>query len=385
MFCLQKYKYYSVFIFFFGSTTIFIISGQRLSAKYILFLQRNIIITMRNVIIYLILILLLVFGFFAVLFTGIVRIPLTDITGILFTGKSSADEWITIIREFRIPKAFAAILSGMALSVSGLQMQTVFRNPLAGPYVLGISAGASLGVAIMMMGMGMAAGFIAGMAGNWMIVLAAFLGASAVLFLIFAVSLRIRDVMTILILGIMFGSITTSLISVLQYFSNEHLLKTFTVWMMGSLNGVTPEQLKVLAPCVLCGLIVSVLTVKSLNAMLLGENYARSLGVNIITSRLLIFFSTGILAGSVTAFCGPIGFVGIAVPHICRILFRTADQRILLTGCIFAGAIVMLASEMITLLPGNGVVLPINSVTAFIGIPVVIWIIVRNHRMASFM
>ena len=336
---------------------------------------------MRNIVIYLILILLLISGFLAVLFIGSVRIPFPDIFKILFTGQSSSEGWTTIILEFRLPKAITAVLAGMALTVSGLQMQTVFRNPLAGPYVLGISAGASLGVAFMMMG----AGFIAGMAGNWMIVLAAFLGASAVLFLIFAVSLRIRDVMTILILGIMFGSITSSAINVLQYFSNESMLKTFTVWTMGSLNGVTSDQLKILAPCVLVGLTVSLITVKSLNAMLLGENYARSLGVNIIVSRLLIFFSTGILAGSVTAFCGPIGFVGIAVPHICRILFRTADQRILLAGSILAGATVMLASDMISLLPGNGVVLPINSVTAFIGIPVIIWIIVRNHKMASLM
>ena len=340
---------------------------------------------MRNIVIYIILILLLSCSFFAVLLIGNVRIPLTDIAGILFTGQCATDEWITIIREFRLPKAIAAILAGMALSVSGLQMQTVFRNPLAGPYVLGISAGASLGVAIMMMGLGMTAGYITGVASNWMIVLAAFLGASAVLFLIFSVSLRIRDVMTILILGIMFGSITTSLISILQYFSNESVLKSFTVWTMGSLNGVTTEQLKILAPCVFCGLAVSLLTVKSLNAMLLGENYARSLGVNIIASRLLIFFSTGILAGSVTAFCGPIGFVGIAVPHICRIVFRTADQRILLAGSVLAGATVMLISDLISLLPKNGMVLPINSVTAFIGIPVIIWIIVRNHKMASLM
>jgi iron complex transport system permease protein len=340
---------------------------------------------MRNIVIYIVLTLLLICGFFAVLFTGAIRIPLSDIIEILFKGQSSDGGWITIIRDFRLPKAITAILAGMALSVSGLQMQTIFRNPLAGPYVLGISAGASLGVAFMMMGAGVSAGYFSGMAGNWMIVLAAFLGASAVLFLIFSVSLRIRDVMTILILGIMFGSITSSFINVLQYFSNESALKSFTVWTMGSLNGVTTEQLKVLTPCVLLGLLVSLLTVKSLNAMLLGENYARSLGVNIIASRLLIFFSTGILAGSVTAFCGPIGFVGIAVPHICRILFRTADQRILLAGCVLAGATVMLVSEMITLLPGNGVVLPINSVTAFIGIPVIIWIIVRNHKMASLM
>jgi len=336
---------------------------------------------MRNIVIYLVLILLLISGFLTILFTGSVRIPLPDILKILFAGQLSAEGWTTIILEFRLPKAITAVLAGMALSVSGLQMQTVFRNPLAGPYVLGISAGATLGVAIMMMG----AGFIAGTAGNWINVLSAFLGASAVLFLIFAVSLRIRDVMTILILGIMFGSITSSAINVLQYFSNESVLKSFTVWTMGSLNGVTAEQLKVLSPCVLMGLTVSLFTVKSLNAMLLGENYTRSLGVNIIASRLLIFFSTGILAGSVTAFCGPIGFVGIATPHICRMLFRTADQRILLAGSILVGATVMLVSDLISLLPGNGVVLPINSVTAFIGIPVIIWIIVRNHRMASLM
>jgi iron complex transport system permease protein len=336
---------------------------------------------MRNIVIYLILTLLLVCGFFAVLFTGSVRIPLSDIAGILFTGQSSSEGWTTIIREFRLPKAFTAVLAGIALSVSGLQMQTVFRNPLAGPYVLGISAGASLGVAIMVMGMGMTTGMV----GNWMIVLAAFLGASLVLFLIFAVSLRIRDVITILIIGIMFGSITSSLIGALQYFSSESLLKSYNVWTMGSLNAVTADQLKVLTPCVLLGLTVSLLTVKSLNAMLLGENYARSLGVNIIASRLLIFFSTGILAGSVTAFCGPIGFVGIAVPHICRIIFRTADQRILLAGSILTGATVMLASDLISLLPGSGVVLPINSVTAFIGIPVIVWMIVCNHRMASLM
>jgi len=336
---------------------------------------------LRNTLIYITLVILLLFSFFAVLYTGNARIPFFDIVEILFTGQSSTEQWVTIVRVFRLPKAITAILAGIALSVSGLQMQTVFRNPLAGPYVLGISAGASLGVAFMMMGVGM----MTGQAGNWIIVLAAFLGASAVLFLIFLVSLRIKDVMTILILGIMFGTITSSFISILQYFSNESVLKSFTVWTMGSLNGVTMEQLKVLAPCVLFGLAISVFTVKSLNTMLLGENYARSLGVNIIASRLLIFFCTGILAGSVTAFCGPIGFVGIAVPHICRILFRTSDQRVLLVGCVLTGAIVMLVSDLISQLPGNGILLPINSVTAFIGIPVIVWIIVRNHKMASLM
>ena len=315
------------------------------------------------------------------MFAGSARIPVSKIIEILFTGQSSVDEWITIVREFRLPKAFTAILAGMALSVSGLQMQTVFRNPLAGPYVLGISAGASLGVAFMIMG----TGNLTGATANWLVVLAAFLGATMVLLLIFVVSLRIKDVMTILILGIMFGSIISAFIGALQYFSNENMLKTFTVWTMGSLNGVSSEQLKVLAPCVIIGLSVSVFVIKPLNAMLLGENYARSIGVNIVAARLLIFFSTGLLASSVTAFCGPIGFVGIAVPHICRMLFRTADQRILVTGCILVGAIVMSISDIISLLPGNGIILPVNSVTALIGIPVVVWIVVRNHKMTSLM
>ena len=340
---------------------------------------------MRNAVIYITLILLLLCSFLAVLYCGSARIPSGDIIGILFNTQNHTEEWVTIVRVFRLPKALTAIFAGMALSVSGLQMQTVFRNPLAGPYVLGISAGASLGVAFMMMGMGVTAGYLTGMVSNWMIVFAAFLGASAVLLLIFLASIRIRDVMTILILGIMFGSITTSFIGILQYFSNESLLKSFTVWTMGSLSGVTTEQLKVLALSVLCGLFTSLIAVKSLNAMLLGENYARSLGVNVIVMRLLIFFSTGILSGSVTAFCGPIGFVGIAVPHICRLLFRTADQRVLFIGCILVGAIVMLVADLVSQLPGDGIVLPVNSVTALIGIPVVIWIIIRNHRMTSLM
>ncbi|MDR1864636.1 MAG: iron ABC transporter permease [Bacteroidales bacterium] len=332
-----------------------------------------------------ILILLLAGCFLTVLFTGNIHIPLRDVLRILFAGDGSmSEEWVIIIREFRLPKAVTAALAGSALSVGGLQMQAIFRNPLAGPYVLGISAGATLGVAVVMMGFSAAAATDhAGMTGNWMIVTAAFLGAAAVLFLIFSVSLRIKDVMTILILGIMFGSITSSFINMLQFFSSESLLKSFTVWTMGSLHAVTASQLEVLLPCLSLGLLLSLLTVKNLNAMLLGENYARSLGVNIMASRLLIFCSTGILAGSVTAFCGPIGFIGIAVPHICRMLFRTSDQRILLLACILLGATVMLLSDFISTLPSGGMVLPINSVTAFIGIPVIVWVIVRNHKMSS--
>lgn len=339
---------------------------------------------MKNIVIIAALSVLLVVCFAVVLLSGDASIPFKDIFHILVTGKSPTEGWDTIILEYRLPKAIAAVLAGMALSVSGLQMQAIFRNPLAGPYVLGISAGASLGVAIMMMGLsGIAVKTVPGALENWMVVLAAFLGAGLVLALIFLVSLRIKDIMTILILGMMFGSITSAFINVLQYFSNETMLKNFTVWTMGSLNGVTSAQVKVLASCVFAGLLLSLFTVKSSNAILLGDNYALSLGVKIKTSRLLIFLSTGILAGSITAFCGPIGFVGIAVPHICRMLFRTADQRILMLSSALAGAVIMLVSDLITLLPGAGVILPINSVTAFIGIPVIVWIIVRNHKMSS--
>ncbi len=339
---------------------------------------------MKSTVIYAILIFLLIIGFVAVLFVGNIHIPLKDIVKILFTGNHTTPEWITIVREFRMPKAITAVMAGVALSVSGLQMQTIFRNPLAGPYVLGISSGASLGVAIMMMGLSSVA-WKNGIAGNWMIVSAAILGAAAVLFLIFSVSIRIKDIMTILILGILFGSITSSLINALQYFSNAVQLKSFTIWMMGSLNGVTVMQLKVLIPCILIGILLSICCIKSLNAMLLGENYARSLGINIMAFQLLVFLSTGILAGSITAFCGPIGFIGIIVPHIGRMLFNTADQRTLLASCLLIGPIVMLASDLISQLPGNGVILPINTVTAFIGIPVIVWIIFRNQKMSSFL
>jgi iron complex transport system permease protein len=335
---------------------------------------------LRNTYIYIALFCLLLSSFLAVLYAGDAHIPFVDILKILFTRQSTTEQWVIIVNEFRLPKAITAILAGVALSVSGLQMQTVFRNPLAGPYVLGISAGASLGVAVVMMSASFVNLQITGVAGSWLIVLAAFVGSLLVLAIIFFVSLRIKDVMTILILGIMFGTIISSLINVLQYFSLDSSLKLFTVWTMGSLGGVTSEQLKVLIPCVLCGIAVSVFILKSLNAMLLGENYARSMGVNIITTRLLVFFCTGILSGSITAFCGPIGFVGIAVPHICRVIFKTADQRTLLVGCVLIGSITMLISDIISGLPKGGIILPINSVTAFIGIPVIIWIIVRNGR-----
>ena len=315
---------------------------------------------------------------------GSVRLPFIEVIKLIFTGNTEHPEYATIIYRFRIPKALTALFAGFALSVSGLQMQTVFRNPLAGPYVLGISAGASLGVALLVMGLStFTVVSQIGVLGNWSIVLAAWLGSGLILFLILIVSIRVKDIMTILILGIMFGSATTAIVSILQYFSNESMLKAFIVWTMGSLGGVSLTQLKVLIPSIIIGLVITFLLIKALNAMLVGENYAKSMGLNVRLSRFLIFFSTSLLAGSITAFCGPIGFVGIAVPHIARIVFRTANHKVLLPGTMLLGGIVLLLSDIISQLPGHERTLPINSITALVGIPVVIWIIIRNKKITS--
>lgn len=334
-------------------------------------------------ILFMILSIVLLLLFLVSLGTGTVDIPAGSIVQILSGGEAAKPEWSVIIRELRLPKAITALLAGTALSVSGLQMQTVFRNPLAGPYVLGISAGASLGVAIVVMGFTFMAGSGAAMPGNWAVVTAAWVGSGLVLFLILMVSFRVRDIMTILILGIMFGSATTAVVSVMQYFSSESMLKSFMIWTMGSLGGVTGKQLLIMIPAVGGGLLLSLGSIKLLNAMLLGENYARSLGVNITRSRIMVFASTSLLAGTVTAFCGPIAFIGIAVPHLARMLFRKADHAVLLPATILSGGIIMLLSDIISQLPGFTGSVPINSVTALMGVPVIIWIVIRNQKLTS--
>lgn len=326
-------------------------------------------------------IMLLIF-FLADLFTGSVSIPAGKLVRILISGQSTHPEWVTILFDFRIPRALTAVIAGIALSLSGLQMQTVFRNPLAGPYVLGISSGASLGVALLVMG-----AYIIFPSQNlhfqtWGIIGAAWIGSGMVMLLILLVSLRIKDVMTILILGILFGSITIAIVSILQFFTNEALLKTFIVWTLGSLGNVTGDQLKVLILCIFAGVLLSLFTLKVLNALLLGENYARSLGIPVRMGQVLIFISTCILAGTITAFCGPIGFIGIVVPHIARLIWKTSDHRTLIPGVMLTGSILLLVSDMVSQLPGTDRILPINSVTALLGIPVVIWVIIRNQRFA---
>lgn len=318
------------------------------------------------------------------LLLGSVIVPLKQIFLAFFSPAEAQDTFRTIILDFRLPKAITAILTGAALSVSGLQMQTVFRNPLAGPFVLGISAGASLGVALFVLGFSSVVTFgVITATGAWSLAIVAWLGAFLVMLLVLYVSTRVNDIMTILILGILFTSAVSAVVSILQYFSNESMLKAFIIWTMGSLGSVTNEQLSVMMPAIFLGIVLAFLKIKDLNAFLLGENYARSLGVKIVQSRIFIFLSTSLLAGTITAFCGPIGFIGIAVPHICRVVFKTSNHLVLVPAVILTGGIVMLFSDIVSQLPGMQTTLPINSVTAIIGIPVIMWMIIKNKKFAS--
>ena len=326
---------------------------------------------------------LLLLCFMADLFIGSVRISLGDMLGIIFSTDSGPPEWRSILWDFRFPRAMTAVFAGISLSLAGLQMQTVFRNPLAGPYVLGISSGASLGVALLVMGAVLIFPERDLQFRTWGIIAAAWTGSGAVMLLLLLVSIRIKDIMTILILGILFGSITIAIVSILQYFTHEALLKTFIVWTLGSLGNVTRGQLPILAGTLAAGVLLSLACVKILNTFLLGENYARTMGVSVNTGRILLFISTSILAGTITAFCGPIGFIGIAVPHIARLVWRTADHRTLIPAVMLLGATALLVSDMVSQLPGSEKILPINAVTALLGIPVVVWIVVRNRRFTS--
>jgi len=336
----------------------------------------------RTKVLFLLLSFLLILFFLLDIFLGSVEIKAADVFRAIFTGTDDTVE--TIILRFRLPKAITAIIVGIALSLSGLQMQTVFRNPMAGPYVLGVSSGASLGVAIVILGFSSAIipANLPGL-GNWLMVISAWIGAGAVMMLIMVISSRIRDIMTILIIGIMLAGGISSIVSILQYFSNETLLKSYVIWTMGSLGNLSASQLKVLLITVTGGLLLGIFSIKMLNALLLGETYAGSIGLNVRASRMVIFICTSILAGSVTAFCGPIGFIGIAVPHIARSLFRTSDHRILVPGTILAGGAIMLLSDIISQLPGSDKVLPLNSITSLIGIPVVLWVLLRNKKVSG--
>ncbi|MCK5692848.1 MAG: iron ABC transporter permease, partial [Bacteroidales bacterium] len=276
------------------------------------------------------------------------------------------------------PRIATALMAGAALPVCGLQMQTLFRNPLAGPYVLGISSGASFGAAIVVLGAG-ATGIVA----TWSLAIAAWIGAGTVMLLLLFVSYRIKDVMTILILGIMFSSGLAAIISIMQYFSQAAALKSFVIWSMGSLGNVTGAQLTIMAWAILPLLMVTLAYSKVLNGLMLGEEYALSMGVRIQRTRLVIFATTSIMAGTITAFCGPIGFIGIAVPHMARFLLNRSDHRVLMPASMLTGMVVMVFSDIVSRLPGTEQILPINAVTSLIGIPVVIWLVVMNRKAQS--
>ena len=307
---------------------------------------------------------------------GSTSIPLKELWRSL-TGNGSDESIRYIILNFRIPKAVTALLSGAALSAVGLQMQTLFRNPLAGPYVLGISSGAGLGVALFLLGAPLLGVSAHSFVQSLSIAGAAWLGAALVLLIVMAVSRRIKDIMVILILGMMFGSGVSSMVEILQYLSSEAALKSFVIWTMGSLGDVTGGNLALMLPVITAGLVLSVAVIKPLNLLLLGENYARTMGLNVQRTRTLLFLSTVLLAGTVTAFCGPVGFIGLAVPHLARMLFASADHRVLMPASMLSGAALLLVCDLIS----KSLALPINTVTALMGIPVVIVVVVRNRNL----
>lgn len=313
---------------------------------------------------------------------GSIAIPAKEVLKSLLGQTASKDTWEYIILNYRLPKAITAVLVGMGLSMSGLLMQTLFRNPMAGPYVLGLSSGASLGVAFVILGAGFMPSFLIPLLlSNYGIVLASTIGSSSVLLLVLIVSQRLRDTMAILIIGLMFGSLTSAIVGTLTYFSSAEQLQKFTFWSLGNLGNLSWESVWILSLCVGIGLVLSAFSIKPLNALLLGENYAKSMGLNYTKARLIIIFATSILAGSITAFAGPIAFVGLAVPHIAKLTFQTSNHRVLFWSTLLLGAGIMLVCDIFTQVPGTEVSLPINAVTSILGAPVVIWLLVRKQKM----
>lgn len=306
---------------------------------------------------------------------------MNDVFNSIF-GTTDNESWQYIVQDYRLPKALTAILVGSGLGISGLLMQTLFRNPLAGPFVLGISSGASLGVALVILGSGIFGGmFTALLISKWSIVIAASLGSFLVLLAVLLVSSKVRDTMAILIIGLMFGSITAAVVSVLSYFSSAEQLQQYIFWGFGSLGNLTWYELFIFFIIYCLGLLLTIVSIKALNTLLLGENYAKSLGLNIKQSRFIIIIATSLLAGTITAFAGPIAFIGLAIPHITRQVFNTSNHKVLLPAVFLFGAIVMLICDSIAQLPTSDYTLPINAITSIIGAPIVVWLLVRQRKM----
>lgn len=319
------------------------------------------------------------------LFLGSVQIPFQSIINILTNSGTEKESWQIIVLNSRLPKALAAILCGSALSVSGLQMQTLFRNPLAGPYILGISSGAGLGVAIFIMGLSVLGISVSSLHffGSYGLIVFSFLGSLLVLLLLLASIYRIKDMMTVLILGIMLGSIITSFIAIIQYFSYDSQLKSFVMWTMGDLSSINLNQILIITPILFLGLGWSYVISKQLNLYLLGEDYAKTIGLNVRRFQLNVVIITALLTGVVTAYCGPIGFIGIIVPHLARLLGKTSNHKILIPFSILIGVNVLLFADIVSVLPNSEMVLPINAISSFIGIPIIIWIIFKNKRITN--
>ena len=338
--------------------------------------------TNKNTLLFSTLIIGVVILFFLNISLGSINIPLKDVYTSLLHGSCSKESWNYIILNYRLPKAIVAILIGIGLSISGLLMQTLFRNPLAGPYVLGLSSGASLGVAVVILGasllpISLSEFFLS----SFGIIIASSLGSFIVLVSVLVIAKRLRDTIAILIVGLMFGSLTSAIVGSLTYFSSAEQLQKFTFWSLGNLGNLTWNSIAILCFCVVLGLVLSVFSIKPLNALLLGENYARSLGINYKKTKYIILFATSILAGSITVFVGPIAFIGLAVPHIAKLVFQTSNHKILFWSTLLFGAIIMLICDSITQIPGTEITLPINAITSIFGAPIVIWLLVRKRKM----
>ncbi len=320
--------------------------------------------------------------FIANISLGSVFIPWIDTLSSLVGGPVEKESWRHIIVDYRLPKALTAVIVGSGLGVSGLLMQTLFRNPLAGPFVLGISSGSTLGVALLILGSTFTGAALSTfLISKWGLVIAASLGSVLVLFAVMLMSIKVRDTMAILIIGLMFGSITSAIVSVLSYFAPADQLQQYVFWGFGSLGNLSWIDVLIFFGISILGMLLSVASIKPLNTLLLGENYARSLGLNIKTSRFTIIIATGLLAGSSTAFAGPIAFIGLAVPHLTRQLFHTSNHKTLIPAVILIGSIIMLICDSIAQLPSSEYTLPINAITSLIGAPVVIWLLVRKRKM----
>ncbi|MGB5319203.1 FecCD family ABC transporter permease [Eudoraea sp.] len=331
---------------------------------------------------FLVLILVLFTFFILNISLGSVNIPFSDTIKSLLGNKIENESWQYIIWNYRLPKAITAVLVGAGLSLSGLLMQTLFRNPLAGPFVLGISSGASLGAALLIMGSSFFTAYsLFGTVNDISLALASSLGSFLVLLAVLSVATRVKDTMALLIIGLMFGSISAAVVSVLSYFTDAEQLQQYIYWAFGSVGNLSWSQLALLTTFIGLGVVISIGSIKSLNALLLGENYAQSLGVPVKKIRYLLIIATGLLAGAVTAFAGPIAFIGLAVPHLTRQIFNTTEHRTLVPAVLVYGAILLLFCDIIAQVPSSTYVLPLNAITSVVGAPVVIWLLVRRKKM----